>query len=61
LKLKFIFIRQAKAEEKKAMTQTQVKRSNFRDAAKVKRLRQIGAEIVQDSKAQAEEELQAAI
>ena len=46
LKLKFISIRKAKAEEEKVKTQTQVQRSDFRDSAKVKRLRQIGAEMV---------------
>jgi len=44
--LKFIFIRKAKADEKKVKTYTQVQRSDFRDSAKVKRLRQIGAEMV---------------
>jgi len=51
LKLKSIFIRKAKAEEERLKLHTQVQRSGFRDSAKVKRLRQIGAEIVQDSKA----------
>jgi len=46
LKLKFIFIRKAKAEEDKVETHTQVQRLNIRDAAKVKQLRQIGAEMV---------------
>ena len=48
LKLKFISIRlgKAKAEEEKLETHTQVQRSDFRDSAKVKRLRQIGAEMV---------------
>jgi len=32
-------------------TRTQVQRSGFRDSARVKRLRQIGADMVQDSKA----------
>jgi len=43
------------------MTQKRIKRSGFRDSVKVKRLRQIGAKIVQDSKAQAEDGLQSAI
>jgi len=46
LKLRFISIRKAKAEEKKVMKHTQVQASDFHDPAKVKRLRQIGAEIV---------------
>ena len=41
-----IFIRKAKAEEEKVETHTQVQRLDFRDAAKVKQLRQIGAEMV---------------
>jgi len=49
--LKFISIRKAKAEEKKVQTHTQVQGSDFHDSAKLKRLRQIGAEMVQDSKA----------
>jgi len=48
LELKFISIRTAKAEEEKVKTHTQVQRSDFRDPAKVKRLRQIGAEMVSD-------------
>jgi len=40
LKLKFISIRKAQAEEEKIITHTQVQRSDFRDSAKVKRLRQ---------------------
>jgi len=44
--MKFISIRKAKAEEEKVKTHTQVQRSDFRDSAKVKRLRQIGAEMV---------------
>jgi len=51
LELKFISIRTAKAEEEKVKTRTQVQRSGFRDSARVKRLRQIGAGMVQDSKA----------
>jgi hypothetical protein len=46
LKLKFVSIIKAKAEEEKVKTHTQVRRSDFRDSAKVKRLRQIGAEMV---------------
>jgi len=46
LKLKFISIRKVKAEEEKVKTLTQVQRSDFCDSAKVKRLRQIGAEMV---------------
>ena len=49
-KLKFICIRKVKTEEEKVKTHTQVQRSDSRDSAKVKRLRQIGAEMVQDSK-----------
>jgi len=51
LKLKFISIRKAKAAEIKVKTHTLAQRSDFRDLANVKRLRQIGAEMVQDSKA----------
>jgi len=51
LKLKFISIKKAKAEEEKVKTHTQVQKLGFCDSAKVKRLRQIGAEMVQDSKA----------
>jgi len=51
LKLKFIAIRKAKAEEEKVKIHTQVQRSDFRDSAKVKRLTQIDAEMVSDSKA----------
>ena len=50
LKLKFISIRKAKAEEEKVQIHTQVQISDFRGSAKVKRLRQIGAEMVSDSK-----------
>jgi len=46
LKLKFIYIKKAKAEKEKVKSHTQVQRSDFRDSAKVKRLRRIGAEIV---------------
>ena len=46
LKLRFISIRKAKAEEKKVKTHTQAQRSDSRDSAKVKRLGQIGAEMV---------------
>jgi len=46
LKLKFISIRKAEAAEKKVKTHTQVQRSDFSDSAKVKRLKQIGAEMV---------------
>ena len=49
LKLKFISVRKAKAEEEKVNTHTH--RSGFRDSARVKRLRQIGMEMVQDSRA----------
>jgi len=49
--LKFISIRKAKAKEEKVKTHTQVQKLGFRDSAKVKQLRQIGAEMVQDSKA----------
>jgi len=48
LKLKFISVRKAKAEEEKVKTHTQVQKSDFRDSAKVKGLRQIEAEMVQD-------------
>jgi len=51
LKLKFISITKSKAEEEKVKTHIQVQRSDFRDSAKVKRLRQFGAEMVSDSKA----------
>jgi len=53
LKLEFISIRlgKAKAEKIKVKTHTQVQRSGFCDLSKVKRLRQIGAEMVHDSKA----------
>jgi len=44
--LNFIFIRKAKAEEEKMEKHTQVQRLDFRDAAKVKQLRQIGAKMV---------------
>ena len=46
LKLKFTSIRKAKAKEEKVKTHTQVQRSDCRDEAKVKRLRQIGVEMV---------------
>ena len=46
LKLIFISIRKAKTDEGKVKTHTQVQRSDFRDPSKVKRLRQIGAEMV---------------
>jgi len=61
-KLKLISIRKAKAEEEAVKTYTQVQRSGFCDSAKVKELRQIGAEMVQDSKVtlQLDEGLQAA-
>jgi len=39
-----------KQRQKKKMTHTQVQTSDFCDSAKMKRLRQIGAEMVQDSK-----------
>jgi len=51
LKLNFISIRKAKAEEERAKKYTQIQKSDFRDSGKVKRLRQIVAEMVQDSKA----------
>jgi len=44
--LKFISIRKAKAEEEKVKICKQVQRSDFRDLAKVKRLRQIITEMV---------------
>ena len=50
-KLLFIYVRKAKAEEEKVKKHTQVQRLDFCDSAKVKRLRQIGAEMVWDSKA----------
>jgi len=46
-----ISIRKAKVEEEKVKTHTQGQRLGFRDSAKVKPLRKIGAEMVQDSKA----------
>jgi len=46
LKLMFVFIRKAKADEEKVKRHTQVQRLDFRDSAKVKRLRQIGAKMV---------------
>jgi len=46
LKLKFISIKKAKAEEEKVKPHTQFQKSDFRDSAKVKQLRQIGAEMV---------------
>jgi len=48
LKLRFISIRKVKAEEEKVKThaQARVQRSDFRDSAKVKRLRKSGAELV---------------
>jgi len=51
LKLKFISIRKARAEEEKVNTHKQVQRLGFRDSARVKQLRQIEADMVQDSKA----------
>jgi len=45
------FYQKSKGRRGKGKTQTQVQRSGFRDSAKMKRLRQIGAEMVQDSKA----------
>ena len=51
LKLKFISIRKPKAEEEMVEKHTQVQGSGFHNSAKVKRLRQIGAEMVQGSKA----------
>ena len=50
INLIFISIRKAKAEEEKVNTHTQAQRSDFRNSAKLKQLRQIGAEMVQDSK-----------
>ena len=50
LQLKFISIWKAKAEFEKVKTCAQVQRLGFRDLAKVNWLRQIGAEMVQDSK-----------
>ena len=49
--MKYISIRKAKAEEEKVKTHIRVQRSGFHDSAKVERLRQIAAEMVQDSKA----------
>jgi len=49
LMLKIISIRKAKAEEKKVKTHTQVQRSGFHDSTRIKRLSQIGAEMVKDS------------
>jgi len=46
LKLKFMSIRKGKGRRGKGKTHTQVQGSDFRDSAKVKRLRQIGAEMV---------------
>ena len=52
-----ISISKAKAEEEKVNTHTQIQRSGFRDSARLNqnhdgtRLIQIGAEMVQDSKA----------
>jgi len=51
LKLKFISMRKARAEEEKVNTHKQVQRLGFRDSAIVKQLRQIEADMVQDSKA----------
>ena len=51
LKLKFISIRKVKGRRGKGKTHTQVQRSDFCDSGKVKQLRQIGAEMVEDSKA----------
>ena len=44
LKLKYISIRKAKADEEKVKIHTQVQRLDFRDSAKVKRLRQLELE-----------------
>jgi len=49
-KLKFISMRKARAEEEKVNTHKQVQRLGFRDSAIVKQLRQIEADMVQDSK-----------
>jgi len=46
LKPRCVSMKKAKAEEEKVKTHTQVQRSDFRDSAKVKRFRQIGAEMV---------------
>ena len=46
LKLKFISIMKVKGRRGKGKIHTQVQRSDFSDSAKVKRLRQIGAEMV---------------
>jgi len=46
-----ISIRKAKTEEEKVKTHAQVQTSDFRDSAKEKQLKEIGAEMVQDSKA----------
>jgi len=51
--MNFVSSIKAKAEEEKVKARTQVQRSDFRDSAKVKQLRQIGAEMVQDLKATA--------
>ena len=50
-KMKSIRIKKEKADEEKVKKHTQIQRLGFCDSARVKRLRQIGAEIVQDSKA----------
>ena len=46
LKMNIFSIRKAMAEEEKVKTHTQVQKTDFRDSAKVKRLRQIAAEMV---------------
>jgi len=45
------FYQKSKGRKGKEETRTQVQRSGFRDSGKVKQLRQIGAEMVQYSKA----------
>jgi len=49
----FIYYQKSKGRREKDETHGQVQRSDFRDSAKVKRLRQLAAEMVQarDSKA----------
>jgi len=51
LKLQFVSVKKAKAEEEKVTTHTQVKRSGFHDLSRVKRSRQTGAEMDKDLKA----------
>jgi len=51
LKAEVHFYQKSKDRREKGKTHAQVQRSDFRDSAKVKQLRQIGAEMVQDSKA----------